>query len=263
VRGQRLPEGNVEAGLTLRRVKEALSAIVADHQLGRECVRVRVGPLSAAEAIGCPQRQDFPLLEGKEVMIEAELRGSFGQAFTDRPRSFEGSVGDVQRLALDSSENRAVFISTLNAVARHVGIAGATRHCRDEDPERCGAEIASRLFRDFGGTRVGLIGLQPAILAHLADRFGPGNVRCTDLNAANIGSRKCGVGIEDGRTDTVEVIDWCDLLLVTGSAIANATFDDIYGEAVVSRKKPLIVFGVTGAGPAALLGLERVCPFAR
>jgi len=250
-------------GLILGRVKEALSAIVADHQLGRESVRVVVGPLSAAQAIGHPERQDYPLLEGKEVMMEAEVRGSFGQAFTDRPRSFEGSVEDVQRLTLDTSDNRAVFISTLNAVACHVGIARGTRHCRDDDPETCGAEIASRLFRDFGRIRIGLVGFQPAMLAHLTERFGAGNVRCTDLSAANIGSCKCGVGIEDGRTDTGKVIDWCDLLLVTGSAIVNATFDEIYAQAVTSRRKPLVVFGVTGAGAAALLGLERVCPFAR
>ncbi len=203
------------------------------------------------------------MLEGKEVMIEAEVKGSFGQAFTDRPRSFEGSVEDVQGLALDTSDNRAVFISTLNAVACHVGIASGTRHCRDEDPERCGADMASRLLRDFGRIRVGMIGLQPAILAHLVERFGPGSVRCTDLSRANVGSQKSGVGIEDGRTNTVKMVDWCDLLLVTGSTIVNGTLDEIYRETVASRKKPLVVFGVTGAGMAALLGLERVCPFAR
>jgi hypothetical protein len=253
----------MEDGLSIQRLKEALSAIVADHQLGRESVRVTVGPLSAVEAIGRPERQDFPLLEGKEVMVEAEFRGDFGQAFTDRPRSFEGSVEDVQHLALDTSEDRAVFISTLNAVACHLGIARGTRHCRDDDPERCGTEIASRVFRDFGRVRIGLLGLQPAILAHLSERFGAGDVRCTDLNPANIGSCKSGVAIEDARTDTGKVIDWCDLLLVTGSAIVNGTLDEIYAQAVASRRKPLLVFGVTGAGAAALLGLQRVCPFAR
>jgi hypothetical protein len=250
-------------GLILQRLKEALSAIVADHHLHRDPVRVTVEALSAAEAIGRPQRQDFPLLQGKEVMIEAEFRGSFGQAFTERPRSFEGSVEDVQHLALDTSENRAVFISTLNAVASHLGIAGGTRHCRDEDPEKCGREIASRLFRDFGRIRIGLLGLQPAMLAHLAERFGAGNVQCTDLNPNNVGSRKDGVWIQDGRTDTARIIAWSQILLVTSSAIVNGTFDEIYGGVVASHKKRLIVFGVTGAGAAAMLGLERVCPLAR
>ena len=249
-------------GLILQRLKEALSAIVTDHQLAGESVLVTVGPLSAAQAIGRPQRRDFPLLEGREVMIEAEFRGSFGQAFTDHPRGFEGSLGDVQRLALDRSDNRAIFVSTLNVVACHLGIARGTRHCRDEDPERCGTEIASRLFGDFGRMRIGLVGFQPAMVAHLAERFGAGNVRCTDLNPANIGSCKGGVSIEDGRTDTGNVVAWSDVLLVTGSAIVNGTFDDIY-EAAACGGKGLVVFGVTGAATAALLGLKRVCPFAR
>jgi hypothetical protein len=100
------------------------------------------------------------------------------------------------------------------------------------------------------------------MVAHLVERFGAGNVRCTDLNPANIGSCKGGVGIEDGRTDTGNVVAWSDVLLVTGSAIVNDTFDEIY-EAAACGEKALLVFGVTGAGAAALLGLKRVCPFAR
>jgi hypothetical protein len=249
-------------GLILQRLKEALSAIVTDHQLGGESVLVTIGPLSAAQAIGQPQRQNFPLLEGREVMIEAEFRGSFGQAFTDHPQGFEGSLDDVQRLPLDRSDNRAILISTLNAVACHLGIARGTRHCRDEDPERCGAEIASHLFRDFGRVRIGLLGFQPAIAAHLVGRFGAENVRCTDLNPANVGSCKGGICIEDGRTDTGDVVAWSDVLLVTGSAIVNGTFDDIY-EAAACNEKALLIFGVTGAATAPLLGRRRVCPFAR
>jgi hypothetical protein len=249
-------------GLILHRLRAALSAIATDHRLGSECVLVTVGPLSPAQAIGQPQRRDFALLEGREVMVEARFRGSFGQAFTDHPRGFEGSLDDVQRLPLDRSDHRAIFVATLNAVACHLGIAAGTRHCRDEDPEKCGAEIASRLFHDFGRTRVGLVGFQPAMVAHLVERFGAGSVRCTDLNPANIGSRKGGIGIEDGRTDTGSVVAWSEVLLVTGSAIVNGTLDDIY-EAAASGEKELLVFGVTGAAAAALLGLKRLCPFAR
>lgn len=249
-------------GLILQRARRALSRIIADHRLGREAVRVTVEPLSAEQVIGHPCRPGFALAEGQEVMVEAEFRGTFGQAFTDHPRSFEGTIEDVQHLALDTNDNRAVFISTLNAVASHLGMIEGTQHCRDDDPERCGSEIASLLLRDFGEVRIGLVGFQPALLAHLAEHFGANNIRCTDLNPANIGSRKGGVGIEDGRTDTGNVVAWSDVLLVTGSAIVNDTFDDIY-EAVASGEKALLVFGVTGAGTAALLGLKRVCPFAR
>jgi len=249
-------------GLILQRARRALSRIIADHRLGREAVRVAVEPLSPEQAIGRPCRPGFALAEGQEVMVEAEFRGTFGQAFTDHPRSFEGTIEDVQHLALDTNDNRAVFISTLNAVASHLGMIEGTQHCRDDDPERCGSEIASRLLRDFGEVRIGLVGFQPALLAHLAEHFGANNIRCTDLNRRNIGSRRYGVDIDDGRTATGHVVNWSDLLLVTGSAIVNNTFDDI-SEAAASGEKALLVFGVTGAGTAALLGLKRVCPFAR
>ena len=248
-------------GLVLQRAKELFSVIVAEHELGNDPVRVTVELLSPQQAIGRPQRQDFALLEGREVMVEAEFRGSFGQAFTDQPRSFQGSIEDVQHLSLDSSANRAVFISTLNAVTSYLGTAKGTRHCRDDEPERCGSEMACGLLREFGKVRVALVGYQPAILEHLTRAFGVENVKCTDLNPKNIGSYKSGVRIWDGKTETARLIDWCELLLATSSATVNDTFDEIYETAVTLQGKPVLVFGVTGAGVSALLGLERICPY--
>jgi len=247
--------------LVLQRAKELFSAIVAEEQLRDSRVRVTVEPLSPGQAIGCPQRRDFALLEGREVMIEAEFRGSLGQAFTDQPQRFQGTLDDVQHLNLDSTANRAVFISTLNAVPSDLGTARGTRHCRDDEPERCGSEIARNLLRDYGRVKAGLVGYQPAILEHLTRALGVENVKCSDLNPKNIGSHKSGVRIWDGRTETTRLIDWSDLLLVTSSATVNDTFDDIYERAVMSQQKPLLIFGVTGAGVAALLGLGRICPY--
>jgi hypothetical protein len=245
----------------LEAAKEMFSAIAAGHALGSDRVRVIVEPLSPEDAIGRPHRQGFALLEGREVMVEAEFRGSFGQAFTGEPQRFEGTIDEVLRLDLNASGNRAVFLSTLNAVTSYLRIAKGTRHCRNDEPERCGAEIARSLLKEFGRVRVGLVGFQPAILEHLTKSFGADNVRCSDLNPKNIGCRKFGVRIWDGKTHTTQVIDWCELLLVTSSAIANNTFDAIYQRAVTLQGKPLALFGVTGAGVSTNLALRRICPF--
>jgi hypothetical protein len=258
------PQGaNVGSGPILERTRHAFSCIAAEHRLRRDPVWVTVEPLSAEQSIGRPQRQGFALLGGREVMVEAEFRGSFGHAFTDCPQSFEGTIEDVLHLDLSTSANRAILISTLNAATSHLGIASGTRHCRDDDPEKCGSQIAHELLEDFGRVKVGLLGFQPAMLAHLTEHFGAENVQCTDLNPNNVGSCKYGVRIQDGRTDTGRIIDWSQLLLVTSSAIVNGTFDGIYEQAVGSQDKPLLVFGVTGAGVSALLGLRRICPFGR
>ena len=217
-----------------------------------------IGTLTVKQAIGSPRRQDFPLLQGKEVMIEAEFRGSYGQAFTDKPGDFSGSLNDVLELSLDKSYNRAIFIATLNAVAAYLGLVGETRHCRNEEPEECAAEIAQHILADSGKVKVGLIGLQPAILENLVLTFRSDNVRCTDLNPDNIGTTKYGAQIWDGRTQTEKLIKWSNILLVTSSTIVNGTYDEIR-EKIVAQGKRMIIFGVTGAGVAALTGLERLC----
>jgi uncharacterized protein (DUF4213/DUF364 family) len=242
----------------IEEVKEKFRKIIAEHQLGNESVEVTIGTLTASQAIGSPVRQDFPLLEGREVMIEAEFKGSFGQAFTDRPHEFRGSLNDVVSLKLDTTEERAIFDATLNAVTAHLGLATGARHCHDEEPEECAAEIAQHLLTSYGKVKVGLVGYQPAILENLVGVFGADNVRCTDLNPGNIGTPKFGTEVWDGKTDTERLIKWCDVLLATSSSIVNGTFDGIKEEAD-ARGKKMIIFGVTGAGVAALLGIERLC----
>jgi hypothetical protein len=242
----------------LEEVKEKFQAIIEDNQLGEETVQVTIGTLSAKQAIGNPNRQDFPLLEGREVMIEAQFKGSCGQAFTDRPHDFTGSLNDVLGLSLATNEDRAIFIATLNAIMAHLDMVTGVRHCHDEEPEECALQIAQHILATFGKINVGLIGLQPAILENIVLAFGANNVRCTDLNPKNVGTKKFGAEIWDGRTDTTRLIRWGDLLLVTSSTLVNNAFDGIRAEAV-SQGKPLIIFGVTGAGVSALLGLERLC----
>jgi hypothetical protein len=243
---------------TIEEVKEKFRAIITEHNFGNEPIEVTVGTLTAEEAIGSPSRQDFPLLEGREVMIEARFKDSYGQAFTDRPNEFNGSLNDVLNMALDSNDRRAVFDASLNAVMAFLGMVKGIRHCHDEEPEKCAAEMAQYILEKYGTVKVGMIGYQPAILENLVTALGAANVRCTDLNPKNIGTRKFNAEIWDGRNDTERLVNWCEIVLATSSTIVNATYDDIKTLADTYGNR-LIVFGVTGAGVSALLGLERVC----
>ena len=242
----------------IEEVKENFRTIINENNLGNEPVEVTIGTLTAKQAIGSPSRQDYPLLEGREVMIEAQFKGSYGQAFTDRPNEFKGSLNDVLDMALDSSDSRAVFDASLNAVMAYIGMVTGVRHCHDEEPEKCAIEMAQYLLEKYGRVKVGMIGYQPAILENLVTALGADNIHCTDLNPKNIGTDKFGAEIWDGRTDTEKLIIWCDVVLATSSSIVNATYDDIKTLADTYGKR-LIIFGVTGAGISALLGLERLC----
>ena len=243
---------------TIEEVKEKFRAIVAEHSLGNYVVEVTVGTLTPRQAIGNPSRHDYPLLEGREVMIEARFKGSLGQAFTDRPSEYRSSLNGILNMVLNSNERRALFTATLNSVMSYLGLVEGVRHCHDEEPEKCASEMAWYILNNYGKARIAMIGYQPAVLENMVKAFGPDNVRCTDLNPKNIGEEKYQIIIWDGRTDTEKIIGWGDIILATSSTIINDTYDGIKTLADSSGKR-LIVFGVTGAGVSALLGLERLC----
>lgn len=235
-----------------------LRALVEAHGLGSTAVAVQAKILSAEEAIGAPARRDFPILEGQERVMEAQVAGARGQAFTDAPCEYQGVLADVLVLPLGTSRDRAVFVAVMNAVLAHLGMAGGTLHCKDDAPERCGAEIAASL-RAGGAERVGLIGFNPALAEALVRAFGSHNIRATDLNPQNIGSVRNGVELWDGRTRTEELVRCSDVVLVTGTTLVNGTFDSILQLSQAFRKR-LILFGVTAAATCRLMGLERMCP---
>ena len=71
--------------------------------------------------------------------------------------------------------------------------------------------------------------------------------------ADNVGQERAGVLIE-GVESTAEVLDWADVVLVTGTTLANGTLDGLL------TAKPSVLYGVTISGAAALLEYERYCP---
>jgi hypothetical protein len=49
--------------------------------------------------------------------------------------------------------------------------------------------------------------------------------------------------------------------LATGSSVVNGSINDLLAR-FLAVGKPLLFFGNTISGVAALLGLDRICPFA-
>jgi hypothetical protein len=223
---------------------------------------VTVNPLHPDEAIGKDADPSFVIKKGKEQVIEATFQGHRGQAFTDHPTDWSGTLGDLLSLNLDEIQNRAVFVAGLNATLSAVERLPATLHCENEDPSRCGPEMTRILHERFGTVCVGLAGLQPSILKALVSRFGPDAVRVTDLNPDNIGESRSGVVVWDGERDLHRLVSECDVGLATGSSVVNRTLDEIL-ERFQQAGKPLILFGNTISGVASLLELDRLCPFGR
>ena len=215
---------------------------------------VAARPLKSDEAIGNPERDDFPLLRGKEVLMEARYRGSIGQAFTSARGVYSGTLEEVLKLPLESTFHRAVLVSTINAVMRDLGLVEGTVHCRDAGPRDCAADLG-RLMRKERPLRVGLVGLQPAILTSLVEIFGPERVMVSDLACA--GETRSGLMVLDGGRPR-PLFESCPLVLITGTTLVNGTIDALL-ELAFRFKNRVVFYGTTIAGAASLLGLERWC----
>ncbi|HHW43067.1 MAG TPA: hypothetical protein GXX25_04535, partial [Desulfotomaculum sp.] len=100
--------------------------------------------------------------------------------------------------------------------------------------------------------RLGIVGLQPALVAACAPVF---PLRVIDLDPDNIGREREGVLIEDGEQAATDLVEWAQVLLVTGSTLVNGTI-----QFWLAAQKPVIFYGNSIAGAAALLGLQRYCP---
>ncbi len=228
-------------------LREALREEIQKHNLSGQNISIKCKALSAKEAIGKPEHDDYPIIKGKEVMVEAVFKGAKGQAFADEFENADYFIDDLLTIKLNSNKRRASFISGLNAVFRYLELCDKTIHCKDTEPKLC----ANNLLEVIGPLdNVFLVGYQPRFLEVLASQY---NVRVVDLDQNNIGTEVAGVIIEPPET-TSDIIQWSDLIFATGSTIVNGTITNFF-----NQDKPVLFYGVTISAAATILNLKKFC----
>ncbi|WP_243444996.1 Rossmann-like domain-containing protein [Romboutsia maritimum] len=234
-------------------IKESFRDLVIKNNLYSTDIKINSKALSADEAIGITKRKDFPIIVGKEVMLQAEYLGSYGQAFTDAPSTFEGTIEDILDFdIINNRHSRGLFIASMNAVMCKLGLTENTIHCKNEEPELCAKKFIDYIKENYNNEKIALVGYQPAILEALSKNF---DIRVLDLNKDNINKSRYGVLIEDGTKDYEEVVlKWADCVLCTGSTLCNGSIINF-----IDIGKDVIFFGTTIAGASKILGLKRAC----
>ncbi len=235
-----------------KKLQNILKTLVNEYGLHDEEIDITCSVLTPKQAIGDPGREDFPIQKGKEKLMQACIETSYGQAFTDMPNGYKGKIKDLTEMKLETNYDRAVFISCLNAVLCKLEKTNHTIHCKDDGPKKCSIKLIEKIQKEYGKPKIALFGYQPAMAEALHDKF---PLRIFDLDVANIGKEKQGVLIEEGMCEMQAIDEWADLFLVTGSTICNGSIIQF-----LTLNKPVIYFGTTIAGAAALLGLNRFCP---
>ncbi len=230
-------------------LKTEFIKIILENKLELDEVIIKARPLTADEAIGNPEDKDYPLITGRERMMQAEFRNTLGQAYTDMYGNYSGKLIDIARLELNNNFRRAIFISSLNSVMRHLSLIDKTIHCKDDEPRQCSLKLVEYIMKEYGHPKIAMVGLQPRMVESLAKNF---DVKVTDMDSANINKEKYGI-IVHGLDKTEEHLVWCDIIIATGSTIVNNTIDELL------INKPAIFYGITIYGAAKLLGLKAFC----
>jgi len=230
-------------------IKKEFIKLINQHGLQSDRIIIRATPLSPEEAIGNPEDRDYPLVIGVERLMQAEFRGSLGQAFTDMYGDFSGRLSDIAGMDLTNNFRRAIFISSLNAVMRHLELIDKSVHCRNNEPRECSHELVKHIEKTYGNPKLAIVGFQPRMVEALSKRF---DLRVTDMDKDNIGREKFGVVIQSPEK-TQENLNWCEVALVTGTTIVNNTIEQF------RISKPVVYYGITISGVAKLLGLNHFC----
>lgn len=227
--------------------------LLLDHE-----ITIRTHILKPSEAIGNPDRKDFPLLKGKEVLMQATFLGMKGQAYTDEPSEFSGPLGEIANLPLHDARQKALFIASLNAVMKYLNPDITTVHCKNNEPEECAEQMVT-FIKSLRPHSAGIIGLQPAILDAMVKVLGKENVICADRDEDNKNKVKCGIPIEWGDKKGIEkLFKNSDVVLATGSCAANGSLPDILGIAKIYDSY-LYFYGVSIVGTAHLMRLNHLC----
>jgi len=172
--------------MVYKTLKNEFEKLVRQNGLVEKGIKIKAFPLTPDEAIGNPTDRDYPLVKGKERLMEANFQGGRGQAFTDLYGNFSGTISDVMNLTLKTNYKRAVFISTLNAVIRYLGLLKDTVHCKNDEPRECAENAVDFVKREFGNPKVFLIGYQPRFAEIFLKHF---RLRIVDLDDEMIGKK--------------------------------------------------------------------------
>lgn len=237
--------------------------VVSELELKQESIAIKARGLSSREAIGEPGRDDYPLAEGEEVMIQAEFQGARGQAFTDHPGEYQGSLAELLDLPVKTNYHRALRVAAMNAVLCSRELIEKTEHCQDDEPRKCAGEIVDWLEQNRPELEnLGIIGYQPAIVDECIEHYGGERVEVTDVNDNRIGRElAAGVKIQSGHDENETLIARSDFILATGSTVINGSMDNLLEE-LEKAGKDYSFFGNSVASVAYLLDLPRLCFYA-
>jgi len=184
-----------------------------------------------------------------EYCVTAQIRGVKGEAYTETPEPFCGTLQDALSIPVTEKGISAVTISAINAAMNALSLSPGVFSNDQQFHIHYADALCRYVSEHYGNTRIVLVGYD----GYIVKRFMEEGLDfwTLDLNPDHITQNRFGHVIVNGaRKNRDSSLAWGRIFLVTGSSLCNGTIIPY-----LESGKELLFYGVTCAGTAALLNL--------
>lgn len=189
-----------------------------------------------------------------EYCVTAVLGGVKGEAYTENPEDFSGTL--EQALSIPPTEKgiSAVTIAALNAAVSSLGLAPGTFPEGEEAKQRYADALCRFVTEHYGTGNIVLVGYDGYLVKRFMEEGW--DFWTMDRDPDHISQdRFHHVVVNNAKRNRESSFVWGKYFIVTGSTLCNGTILHY-----LNSEKELLFYGITCAGTAALLKLPWFSP---
>lgn len=194
---------------------------------------------------------DFPSPANRpEYCTFAKFKGAKGEAYSETPADFYGTLEEVLQFPLAGKGIDARVLAAINAVMKYLGLLDTGEFPEEPAAHRAYADqIFAEVTKEYGKSNIVLVGYDGYIVQRFMEE--PLDFWTMDRNPENITKDRFDhVIVNSGKPNRDACIEWGKLLIVTGSTLCNGTIIPY-----LECGKDVKFYGITFAGASKLLEL--------
>ena len=189
-----------------------------------------------------------------EYRVTAAFRDTNGEAYTESPQAFEGTLQQVLDLPVTQHGICAASLAAINAVMSYLNLSPGTFPEEEQAHVQYADELYQYVSGHYGKDHIVLIGYDGYIVKKFVEEGM--DFWTLDRNPDHITKNRFEhVIVNSARHNRESCYAWGRLIILTGSSLCNGTAVQF-----LDHQIPVLLYGITCAGAAALLGLEWFPP---
>ena len=201
-----------------------------------------------------PENEPVSEAARPEYCVTATLLGIKGEAYTEEPENFSGTLEEALRIAPTEKGISAVTVAALNAAMSYLNLAPGTFPEGEEASVLYADQLCRFVKKNFGTDNIVLVGYD----GYLVKRFMEEGFSfwTMDRDPDNITQdRFHHVVVNNAKRMRESSFIWGKYFIVTGSTLCNGTILHY-----LNTDKEVLFYGITCAGAATLLNLPWFLP---